>query len=508
MKTYYAFTSQVIDALFVIFVIFGLNSCGDNKYEMDMDYSITLDQTELVLELGNSQRLVATIVPGDGENIGHVWTSEAPQIATVDETGFVTARNVGKTKIVARLLSNKATAVCEVNVVEKIIPIQRIELSSAKESIALGDEIRLSAAITPSNATDKTIDWISHNSEIATVSADGLVKAVGIGSTVIKASAGSKSAQCQITVSERTVIFNDIKCSSDESSIQIKGEFECVGVEITELGICWSKDKAPTVEDSHQKVTAKSPFLSEIKGLTPKTSYYIRAYVRSNDRIYYSATVEKATLQEFIAKFNLIESYKSVYNDENVYSLEISSPILEGYESGMSCCYGVAPNPEITDNIAPFNQGSDFCIYKLKNLNAGQTYYIRAFNLKNNKPVYYPGEGEFSTIGKEVKLDAIYTGGIRTAQIWPYTIKYTLPDNGDIYSVELSSVYKASIGKTTSDINSKRLNVKGGAGSLYVKMEHWHYYDTGWNGSASLKFTNMSTGTRYIITFGDYNRGF
>lgn len=508
MKTHYALTSQVIVALFVIFSIVGLNSCGDNKDEMNTEYSITLDQAELILELGNSQRLVATVVPADGENIGHVWTSEAPQIATVDETGLVTARNVGKTKIVARLLANNATAVCEVNVVEKIIPVQRIELSSTKESIALGDEIQLSATITPSTATDKTVDWLSQNPEIATVSADGLVKAVGIGSTVIKALAGSKSAQCQITVTERTVIFNDIRCSSDESSIQIKGEFECVGVEITELGVCWSKDKAPTVEDSHQSVTATSPFTSEIKGLTPKTSYYIRAYAKSNDRIYYSATVEKATLQEFIAKFNLVESYKSVYDNENEYSLKITSPILEGYEGGMSCCYGVAPNPEITDNIIPINLSTDFCTYELKNLTAGQTYYIRAYTLKDNKPVYYPGEGEFSTIGKEVKLDAIYTGGHRSAKIWPYTIKYTLPDNGDIYSVSLRSDYGASIGRTTSDINYTFLNVKGGSGSLYVEMEHWHYFDTGWNGSATITFTNMSTETKYIFRFGDYNRGF
>lgn len=60
----------------------------------------------------------------------------------------------------------------------------------------------LSAIITPSNATDKSIVWSSSNPSVATVT-DGLVRAVGVGQTTIKAaSPDGPSAQCTLTVAK------------------------------------------------------------------------------------------------------------------------------------------------------------------------------------------------------------------------------------------------------------------------------------------------------------------
>lgn len=57
--------------------------------------SITLSQTSLTINMGETQVLTATVLPTNASNKKVVWTSSDPNIASVDQTGMVTAVNVG-----------------------------------------------------------------------------------------------------------------------------------------------------------------------------------------------------------------------------------------------------------------------------------------------------------------------------------------------------------------------------------------------------------------------------
>jgi uncharacterized protein YjdB len=74
-----------------------------------------------------------------------------------------------------------------------------------KESLTLytGDSYTLTATILPENATDKTLNWSSSNENVATVDANGAVRAVGNGVATITATNTSNSAMkasCEVTV--------------------------------------------------------------------------------------------------------------------------------------------------------------------------------------------------------------------------------------------------------------------------------------------------------------------
>ncbi len=82
---------------------------------------ISLNKTEVLLEKGQTEQLVATVTPtnnSDGSKV--TWGSSNTSVATVDENGLVTAIGAGETSIFA-ITTNQISVACKVKVVDEII---------------------------------------------------------------------------------------------------------------------------------------------------------------------------------------------------------------------------------------------------------------------------------------------------------------------------------------------------------------------------------------------------
>ena len=80
------------------------------------------------------------------------------------------------------------------------IPTTGITLNSTTLTLNAGGSSTLTATVTPSNATNKTVTWTTSNPSVATVSG-GKVTAVGAGTATITATAsGGQKATCTVTV--------------------------------------------------------------------------------------------------------------------------------------------------------------------------------------------------------------------------------------------------------------------------------------------------------------------
>ena len=90
-----------------------------------------------------------------------------------------------------------------VKVVEDI-PVESIEIGFSGGKLLLGQTYQINPTVLPENATDKTVTYYSNNTEVATVSASGLVTAVATGTATITASAGGKSDTVVFTVVANT----------------------------------------------------------------------------------------------------------------------------------------------------------------------------------------------------------------------------------------------------------------------------------------------------------------
>ena len=88
---------------------------------------------------------------------------------------------------------------------EKIINVQSITVAPVSLSMGVGETAQLTAVISPSNATDKTLKWETTNAAVASVDSKGNVTAKSKGNAVIKVSSSNEFvATCSVNVIVKT----------------------------------------------------------------------------------------------------------------------------------------------------------------------------------------------------------------------------------------------------------------------------------------------------------------
>ena len=90
--------------------------------------------------------------------------------------------------------------------VNKVVAVNSVAINPIGPiTLAIGDEVTLTATIAPENATNKQVMWSSDNSSVATVTDGGVVRALAVGTAIITAQAEGQSAICRINVEESVV---------------------------------------------------------------------------------------------------------------------------------------------------------------------------------------------------------------------------------------------------------------------------------------------------------------
>jgi len=166
---------------------------------------ISLNEKKITVSVGSSYRLFATITPRNASNTDVVWSSSKSYIASVDDTGKVTAHSPGTTTITVKTLDGGYTSSCEVTVP---VPVSGISLSKSSITLILNktyfDTDTIHATIYPSNADNKEIIWSSSNPNVVSVDSKGVVRAVSPGKAVITAKTkdGNHKDTVDVTVTD------------------------------------------------------------------------------------------------------------------------------------------------------------------------------------------------------------------------------------------------------------------------------------------------------------------
>ena len=143
---------------------------------------VSLKDKEVVLYLGETKTLTATVLPEDSTNTGFTWTTDNEKIATVKD-GKVTAIAQGTATITVKTADSGVSATCKVTVKKHT---EGIKLSSNSEALYVGKTLKLTAEVLPADATNKKVIWTSSDEVVATVK-DGTVTALRSGTAIITA---------------------------------------------------------------------------------------------------------------------------------------------------------------------------------------------------------------------------------------------------------------------------------------------------------------------------------
>lgn len=560
---------------------------------------IALNKSELTLEKGKTERLIASFTPAETPDKGHVWASSIPGVATVDETGMVTAVIPGEAVITVTALTGKKTATCKVTVVDKVVRVTGVSIKPTESTMVVGDDLILEAVVTPENATNKAVTWSSGDSKIASVDATGKVTAIAEGKVTIEATTndGDKTASCQITIVNRGVEISKPEVSDITSvSALVEGVIKASGVKVTEAGICYSTSQSPTVNDkkvvlsgedisytltkleanttyyvriyavvdgaakygdqamfttavtveiSVPQISSISSSSAQISGtittyglqmdevgicystssmptvdatkvalsgngivytlneLTPETAYYVRIYAKLDGEYYYGD-------QGMFTTSGIIKTHfepTDIYEDKAVLTSVAPSGVKK-----VDICYGTSPNPKITDNVTTASVGSDGKLrLSLTDLIKGTTYYLRAYSRVGSKIEYYDDEVSVQTVGKEFsvvreasfrseKSDVEYTPSYR--QWYRLYLTYT-------YDIKVKGTYLVeAIGggafKKTGDFSAS-IYLENGTGSFTFMRDKalfensWPYASYYFNTATDVRITNLETNVCYHI---------
>ncbi len=212
-------------ALFTILLSVSLIATYSCKKEKDKSVAVTevrLDKSATTLVEGDTEELMATVMPENATDKGIEWKSSDESVATVSQTGLVTALKEGSSAITVITNDGGFKATCDVTVNKKVIAVTSVVLGNTELTLVEGEEEKLAVAVTPENATDKSVVWESGNESVATVSQEGLVTAVGEGKATItvKTNDGGFSALCEVTVKKKVIAVTGVKLSAASMTLR------------------------------------------------------------------------------------------------------------------------------------------------------------------------------------------------------------------------------------------------------------------------------------------------
>jgi hypothetical protein len=177
---------------------------------------VTLNKNTMALIMGETENIVATVVPINATNTIVKWDSSDIGVATVSN-GTVTAVNNGTATITATSQADASKfAACIVTVGPEVASIS---LNRDKLTLIMGSTKQLWATAEPTGASLLNLSWSSSNPNVASVDSNGSITGMSSGKTTITATAlNGKSASCAVTVPD---VYVALQVGSKSASLGV-----------------------------------------------------------------------------------------------------------------------------------------------------------------------------------------------------------------------------------------------------------------------------------------------
>lgn len=283
---------------------------------------------------------------------------------------------------------------------------------------------------------------------------------------------------CEVTTAEVTELTSN---SAKSGGNVISGG----GGSVTGRGVCWSTKTGPVITGNDNKTSDYSgtgAFVSNITGLQPNQTYYVRAYATNmagvaygNERSFTTpADMPKVTTSS-------ITSYTS---SSAVVGGEVTS---DGgatvTERGV--CWSTAPNPSISNDHRPVGSGTGSFSTTIDGLAERTTYHVRAY-ASNSSGTAYGDDKSFTTASASVT-----DGDGNTYRVIQIGTQYWLSENlrttkyNDGTAIPLVTD-GSTWGALTSPAYCWYNNDAAGYGATYGALYNWYTVSSAANGGKNI----------------------
>ena len=194
--------------------------------------AMTIDKDTVSLPVGKKDTLTARILPAEALNKKVTWTSTNPSFAAVerltDTTAVVTGKTVGVAMIVGETEDGNFKDTCYIYV-RNAVELKAIKLDKQKIRLKLNTTDTLAVAFSPANASDQRVKFLSADTSIATVDANGVIKGLKTGTVYVSVTSleGGFKDSCEVTVYDpnpNVETAADVNIWSAENGLRVQSD--------------------------------------------------------------------------------------------------------------------------------------------------------------------------------------------------------------------------------------------------------------------------------------------
>ena len=228
---------------------------------------ISLVPDRIEVPIGATRNIAAVISPSNASDKSITWDTNDKTVATIDNSGNVTAKKAGAATITAKTNDGNKAASCLVEIMSDkaptITPVNTVSLSPSSASMKVGDTKKLNATIVPSSATNHAITWSSSDNTIATVDETGNVEAKRKGTAIIAAVAhNGVMASCNVTVtaivslspSIYSLLTQPVNYAYEQQPVQVSLYFKLKGIASPDETLSSKKRKTPIIKPKREQL--------------------------------------------------------------------------------------------------------------------------------------------------------------------------------------------------------------------------------------------------------------
>lgn len=246
--------------------------CGIPVYRTTLPSDLTMTKTE-------TTKLSYEIEPRNAQCKTFTWSSDNPKVASVDkDTGGITALAQGKTIVYLEIDGGDLGGYYWQGINITVQPLKVNDITIDKEiSLACNQRIRVEPKIAPELADDKTLSWASEDESIATVTQEGVVKGVNVGTTNITATAkdgSGVSATCKVTVNPVTINLSTNTINLQKGSEYVEQTATVLPENYEHKDVVWTTSgNGVTSVDKNGHITANKPGVDTLRCLLSYDSH-------------------------------------------------------------------------------------------------------------------------------------------------------------------------------------------------------------------------------------------